>query len=122
MDDLIGRRVATAGVDRTAAADAVGIILQFLSKEALTSKVRAPLRHIRGVGSALPATSSSLRSPGMPGATSLLEVGSQLVSAGLSMRQIQTVTSETLKITREKAGDGAVGDIVGAIPGLGQLV
>jgi hypothetical protein len=38
------------------------------------------------------------------------------------MSQIQAVTSETLKFAREKAGDDAVGDIVGAIPGLGQLV
>jgi hypothetical protein len=51
-----------------------------------------------------------------------MEVGSQSVFAGLSMRQIQTVTSETLKFTREKAGDGAVGGIVGASPGLGQFV
>ena len=122
MDDLIGRRVATAGVDRTAAAKAVGIILQFLSKEALTDTVCAPLGHVRGINAALPATSLSLRSPGMPGAMSPMEVGRRLMPAGLSMRQIQTVTSKTLKFTREKAGDGAVGDFVGAIPGLGQIV
>jgi hypothetical protein len=122
MDDLIGRRVATAGVDRTAAAKAVGIILQFLSREALSEKVCAPLRHIRGVDATLPATRLCLRSPDIPGAMGPMEVGSQSVFAGLSMRQIQTVTSETLKFTREKAGDGAVGGIVGASPGLGQFV
>jgi len=122
MDDLIGRLVARAGVDRAAAEKAVRIILQFLLKEGPTDKVRALLRSMPGVASALPATSSSLRSPGVVGVISLMEVGSQLMAVGLSMSQIQAVTSETLKFAREKAGDDAVGDIVGAIPGLGQLV
>ena len=122
MDDLIGRLVARAGVDRAAAEKADRIILQFLLKEGPTDKVRALLRSMPGVESALPATSSSLRSPGVVGAISLMEVGSQLMAVGLSMSQIQAVTSETLKFAREKAGDDAVGDIVGAIPGLGQLV
>jgi hypothetical protein len=124
MDDLIGRRVAPAGVDQAAAAKAVGIILQFLSKEVPAEEAHTLRRHVPDVDAALPATCSSLylRSPGMPGAISMMEVGSQLVSAGLSTRQIQAVSSETLKFAREKAGDGAVGDIVGAIPGLGQLV
>jgi hypothetical protein len=86
MDDLIGRRVATAGVDRTAAAKAVGIILQFLSREALSEKVCAPLRHIRGVDATLPATRLCLRSPDIPGAMGPMEVGSQSVFAGPARR------------------------------------
>ena len=35
---------------------------------------------------------------------------------------VQTVTSETLKFAREKAGEHAVDEVVGAIPGLGRFV
>ena len=123
MDDLIGRLVANVGVDRTAAEKAVGIILQFLLKEGPTDKVRALIRYMPGADAAMPASSSSLRSPRMFGAIGgLMEVGSQLMAAGLSMDQIQAVTSETLKFAREKAGEDAVGEVVGAIPGLGQFV
>jgi hypothetical protein len=38
------------------------------------------------------------------------------------MSQIQAVTLETIGFAREKAGEDAVGEIVGAIPGLGQFV
>jgi hypothetical protein len=44
-----------------------------------------------------------------------------MMAAGLSMGQIQTVARETLNFARENAGEDAVGEIVGAIPGLGQL-
>jgi hypothetical protein len=122
MDDLIGRLVANAGVDRTAAEKAVGIILQFLLKEGPTEKVRALLQRVPGANVALPESSSRLRSPGALGAFGLMQVGGQLTAAGLSMGQIEAVIRETLKFARETAGDDAVGDIVGAIPGLGQLV
>jgi hypothetical protein len=123
MDDLIGRLVAHAGVDRTAAEKAVGVIVQFLLNEGPTDKVRALIRHLPGADAAMSASSPSVRSPRMFGAVGgLMEVGSQLMAAGLSMEQIQAVTSETLKFAREKAGDDAVGEVVGAIPGLGQFV
>jgi hypothetical protein len=41
---------------------------------------------------------------------------------GLAMDQIRNVTREVIGYAREKAGDAAVGDIVGAIPGLGQFI
>jgi len=44
------------------------------------------------------------------------------MSAGLSMAQVQGVTRETIAFAREKAGEDAIGEIVGAIPGLGQFV
>jgi len=40
MDELIGRLVASIGVDRTAAEKAVGIILQFLVQEGPADKVK----------------------------------------------------------------------------------
>ena len=46
----------------------------------------------------------------------------QLMGAGLSMGQIQSVSKEMFAVGREKAGEDAMGAIVGAIPGLGQFV
>jgi hypothetical protein len=64
-----------------------------------------------------------LRAPSMLGAMGgLMGVGTQMMAAGLSMGQIQAVTRETMSFARENAGEDAVGEIVGAIPGLGQFV
>jgi hypothetical protein len=38
------------------------------------------------------------------------------------MGQVQAVTREIIGYSREKLGEDAVGEIVGAIPGLGQFV
>ena len=94
MDDLIGRLVANAGVDRTSAEHTVGIILQFLVKEGPTENVRALIESMPGADAAMLASSP---------------------------RQIQTVARQTLSFTRDNAGEDAVGAIVGAVPGLGQF-
>jgi hypothetical protein len=49
-------------------------------------------------------------------------VGSRLMAAGLGMGEIQGVTREIIAYAREKAGEEAVGEIVGAIPGLSQFI
>jgi hypothetical protein len=123
MDDLIGRLVATTGVGRTAAEKAVGIILQFLLKEGPTEKVHTLLQHMPGADAAMLASHPSSSSPSLFGAVGgLMGVGTQMMAAGLSMEQIQAVTRETMSFARENAGEDAVGEIVGAIPGLGQFV
>jgi hypothetical protein len=45
-----------------------------------------------------------------------------MMAAGLSMGQVQSVTREVMAYAREQAGDDAIGEIVGAIPGLSQFV
>ena len=52
----------------------------------------------------------------------IMGAGTKMMSAGLSMGQVQGVTRETIAYAREKIGDDAVGEIVGAIPGLSQFV
>jgi hypothetical protein len=52
----------------------------------------------------------------------VMGAGTKLMAAGLSMGQVQAVTRETIAFAREKAGDEAIGEIVGAIPGLGQFI
>jgi hypothetical protein len=115
MDDLIGRLVACAGADRTAADKAVGNILQFRVKEGPSDDARAHLllvHRVPGADVAMPASSSSARSPRIFGAIGLM-------TAGSSVGRIEAVTRMTLKFARVRAGDDAVGASVGAIPGLG---
>jgi hypothetical protein len=38
------------------------------------------------------------------------------------MGQVQAVTKEIIAFSREKIGDEALGEIVGAIPGLSQFI
>ena len=52
----------------------------------------------------------------------IMGAGTKMMSAGLSMGQVQDVTRETIAYAREKIGDDAVGEIVGSIPGLSQFV
>jgi hypothetical protein len=59
----------------------------------------------------------------MAGATGgVMGAGMRMMSAGLSMGQVQSVTREVIAYAREKAGEDAVGEIVAAIPGLAQFV
>ena len=49
-------------------------------------------------------------------------VFNDLTAAGLGMGDIQGVARVFGVFAREKAGDAAVNDVVGAIPGLSQFV
>ena len=121
MDELIGRLVANTGVDRTTAEKAVGIILQFLTKEGPTDKVKTLIDKLPGADAAMRAAPADQGSGGLFGG-GVLGAGTRMMAAGLSMGQVQAVTRETIGFAREKAGEDAVGEIVGAIPGLGQFV
>jgi hypothetical protein len=44
------------------------------------------------------------------------------MSLGLSMPEVQTVSRSVMAYARERAGEDKVGQLVDAIPGLGQFV
>ena len=119
MDELVGRLVANVGVDRGTAEKAVGIILDFLRKEGPPDKVQALIDRLPGVEALL---AQHLESGGTFPMGGIMGAGTKMMSAGLSMGQVQGVTRETIAYAREKIGDDAVGEIVGAIPGLRQFV
>jgi hypothetical protein len=123
MDELIGRIVANVGVDRSVAEKAVGIILDFLSKEGPTDKVQALIDRLPGADAFVQAARSDEGSGGLGDMMGgIMGVGSRLMAAGLGMGEIQGVTREIIAYAREKAGEEAVGEIVGAIPGLSQFI
>lgn len=118
MNELLDRLVATTGVDRVIAEKAVGIILAFLLKEGPSDKVQALIDLMPGAETAVQAASSE----GGFGMGGIMGVGTKLMAAGLGMDQMQSVTRELIGFAREKAGEDAVGEIVGSIPGLGQFI
>jgi len=120
MDELIARLVANVGVDRTAAEKSVGIILDFLTKEGPADKVQALIARLPGAQAVLEAQQAE--AGGGFGMGGLMGAGTKMMAAGLSMGEVQGVTRETIAFVREKAGDDAIGEIVGAIPGLSQFI
>lgn len=123
MDELIARLVAKVGIDQGAAEKAVGIIFQFLLKEGPADKVRALMARLPGADE-LMESQEGLDASGGGGFAmgGLMGAGTKMMAAGLSMGQVQSVTREVIAYAREQAGDDAIGEIVGAIPGLSQFV
>ena len=99
MEELVGRLVANVGVERGAAEKAVAIILDFLRKEGPTDKVQALIDRLPGA--------EALLSQHTEGSGGIFPMGG-IMGAGT--------------YARDKIGDDAVGEIVGAIPGLSQFV
>jgi len=121
VDELVERLIANVGIDRAVAEKSVGIILAFLINEGPADKVQALMDRLPGAEAA--AKSASNGSGGIGGLMGgIMGVGTKLMSAGLGMGQMQGVTREIIAYAREKAGEDVVGEIVGAIPGLGQFV
>jgi hypothetical protein len=122
MDELIGRLVADIGIDRAAAEKAVGIILDFLVKEGSADKVQPVLAKLPGAD-ALMQKAAAEGNGGLGGDMGgVMGAGMRMMSTGLSMSQVQSVSRAVLAYAREKAGSDAVGEIVAAIPGLSQFV
>lgn len=123
MDELITRLVTNIGVDRGAAEKAIGVIFEFLRKEGPTDQVQALLDRLPGATELMQAQEGlDASGGGMFAMGGIMGAGTKMMAAGLSMDQVQGVTRETIAYAREKAGDDAVGEIVGAIPGLSQFV
>jgi hypothetical protein len=122
MDELIARLVANVGVDRAAAESAVVIILDFLRKEGPPDKVQALIDRLPGAEALMQAHAGEDAGGGMFGMGGIMGAGTKMMAAGLSMGQVQGVTRETIGFAREKAGEDAIGEIVGSIPGLGQFI
>ena len=113
MDELIARLVANVGVDRTTAEKAIGIILDFLRREGPPDKAQALIDKIPGAEPLIQAQQAE--------SGGLFAMGG-IMGAGLSMGQVQGVTREVIAFAREKLGEDAIGEIVGAIPGLSQFI
>jgi len=125
MQEIIQRVAAAAGLEEGVAGRAVGLILGFLQREGPPDAVGQLIGALPGAEQLIADSSGGggglmgMIGGGMGG---IMGLGSQLMGAGLSMGQMQTVGRELFSAAREQAGDEALGQIVSSIPGLSQFV
>jgi hypothetical protein len=131
MQELIDRIVANVGVDQGLAEKALGIILGFLQKEGPAAEIGQMMEAMPGAADLIAQHAPEAGGGGgllgglmgmMGGGGGVMALGQQLMGAGLSMGQMGELGKEVFAYGREKAGEDAMGAIVGAIPGLGQFV
>jgi hypothetical protein len=122
MDELIARLVADVGIDRSAAEKAVGIILDFLVKEGPADKVQPLMAKLPGAEALRVKTDGESGGPLGGSIGGVMGAGMRMMSAGLSMGEVQDVARAVLAYVREKAGDKAISEVGAAIPGLAQFV
>ncbi|MBV9517407.1 MAG: DUF2267 domain-containing protein [Hyphomicrobiales bacterium] len=133
MDELIAKLTQAAGIDAVTAEKAVGVIVNFLRKQAPAEPVEQAVAAIPGAKQAADQQGEAQEQGGMGGALAglgglmggdggLMALAGQLTSAGLSMGQMQAVGKTLFAHVREKCGEDVVGEIVSAVPGLSQFV
>jgi hypothetical protein len=122
MEELIDRLVANVGIDKATAEKAIGIILAFLRAEGPADKVQAIIDGLPGAEDAIKAGEAVSGGLGGLMGGGIMAVGAKLMSAGLGMGQISSVSREILDHARGKIGSDAVDEIVAGIPGLSQFV
>lgn len=121
MDELLDRLVANCGVERPVAEKAVVIVLDFLATEGPADKVQTLIDKLPGAAAAMQAT--PVEAGGLFGSMGgIMGAGTRMMSAGMSMPQVKSVTHEIIAFAREKVGEDVVGEIVGTVPGLSQFV
>lgn len=127
MEELVARISTAVGLDAATAEKAIGMVLAFLQKEGPEAEVAQIFAALPGAEAA--AAAGAQESGGMMGGLmnmmgggGVMGLGQKLMSAGLGMGEIQALSKELFAAVREKAGEDAVGAIVGAIPGLSQFV
>lgn len=118
MDELVGRIVANVGVTRPVAEAAVGIILDFLSREVPAETIEPLLARLPGADAAI---ARAHERGGLP-IGGIMGVGTRLMGAGLGMDQIQGVVREIIAFARENVGQETVDGFATAIPGLRQYL
>jgi hypothetical protein len=120
MSELIDRVVADVGVDQSVAEKAIGIILDFLSKEGPADQVRSLLARLPDHQSLIAAAGNE---GGMLGGMGgIMGVGAKLMGIGLSMSQIQSTVRTLASFCDEKGGGDDLKAIAAAIPGLSQFM
>jgi len=135
MENLIARVATAANLSPDVARKAVALIGDFIEREAPEEAVKELFEKAPAFP-AIIASSTQTGGEGMGaglkglmgvasgamGGGGLMALGSELLSLGLDMEQIQTIGKEVFGYAREKAGDEVVGEISAAIPGLSQFI
>jgi hypothetical protein len=135
MENLVARVSTAADISPDIARKAVALIGDFIQREAPEEAVKdlfekapafpsiiASSTQTGGEGMGVGLKGLMGVSSGAMGGGGLMALGSELLSLGLGMEQIQTVGKEVFAYARENAGDQVVGEISASIPGLSQFI
>jgi len=117
MDELVSRIVNNVGIERSMAAKAVGIMLDFFATAGPPEKVQSFLAKLPGATEAIEAARAEGSGGFFGSMGGIMGVGSRLMSTGLGMGQIQGVARQVIAYAREKAGDEDIDRIIDSIPG-----
>jgi hypothetical protein len=117
MDELVSRIVNNVGIERSVAAKAVGIMLDFFATAGPPDKVETFLADLPGATEAIEAARAEGGGGFFGGMGGIMGVGSRLMSAGLGLGQIQGISRQVIAYAREKAGDEDIDRIIDSIPG-----
>jgi len=120
MDELIGRLVATTGIDNAVAEKTIGIILGFLRNEGPAEKVQSLIDNIPGAEAAITASGNSGGLGRLMGG-GLMALGTKLMGLGLGISEIQNIARELFRFGRDKIGADQMGEIIAGTPGLSQF-
>ena len=135
MENLLARVAAAADTTPDTARQAVGLVLDFIKREAPEEAVEALLAKapaLKAIVASIASTAGEGMSPavkglmgtgaGAMGGGGLMALGGDLMGLGLGMGQIQAVGKQIFDYARETAGDDVLGEISAAIPGLSQFI
>ncbi|MBM6592543.1 DUF2267 domain-containing protein [Microvirga pudoricolor] len=127
MEELLARVTQKTGLDAATAEKAIGLILAFLKKEGPPNEVNQLIAALPGSEDVIAQAGNGGGGGGLMGMMGsmgggVMALGGQLMSAGVSMGQMQPLGQELFAYGREKAGEDVMGPIVGSIPGLTQFV
>jgi hypothetical protein len=124
MDELITRIATSAGIEPGIARKSAGMIFSFLRNEGPKDEIDALFAAVPGSAEAADAAAGEDAGGAFVGAMGggLMGLAGRLTGLGLGMGEMQTIGRQVFAYMREKAGDERVGQIVSAIPGLGQFL
>ncbi|MCA0406581.1 MAG: hypothetical protein LCH39_10570 [Proteobacteria bacterium] len=130
MQDLINTIADKVGLDPALAEKAVGMIIAFLQKNGPEGAVSAMMENLPGAAELAAANAPAEGGGGllgglmgmMGGGGSVMALGQQLMSEGVSMGQIGDLSKEVFAYAKDKVGEEKMGEIVASIPGLSQFV
>jgi hypothetical protein len=119
MDDLIRRLTTETGIDRAAAEKAVSIIFEFVLREGPADEVQPLLAGLPGADALMQRAGGE---GGVAPAGGMMGAGMRMMSAGLTIGQVQSVSRTVLDYARRQVGEETVAKVVSGIPGLAEFV
>ncbi|MGO9772325.1 MAG: DUF2267 domain-containing protein [Roseiarcus sp.] len=135
MESLLARVAAAANTTPETARQAVGLVVDFIKREAPEEAVDALLAKAPALNSIVASIASTSgegmstavrglmgTGAGAMGGGGLMALGGDLMALGLGMTQMHAVGKEVFDYARETAGDDVLGEISAAIPGLSQFI